>query len=104
LKFDVTDWPHKYRCLIFPWLISQFFEGMILAVMILYNIFYFLHFGENLIDRTPPQKKKKLNKAHKIQFLFTIHGITMTKLLKTVLSSIYYLSETCIMSNKWIKV
>jgi len=22
LKFDVTGWPHKYPCLIFPWLIS----------------------------------------------------------------------------------
>jgi len=52
--------------------------------------FYFLLFGENLIDRTPPQKKKKLNKAHKMQFSSVYY--TWNYYDKT--SKLFYLEHT----------
>jgi len=54
-----------------------------------YITFYFLHFGANLIDRIPPQIKQKINETKLIKHNFCLiitHGITMIKLLKTVLS------------------
>jgi len=61
-------------------------------------------FGENLIDRTPPQKKNELNKAHKIQVLSVYYTWNYYDQTSENCFIFNILSETYIMSNKLIKV